>query len=345
MTRALDRALTRVTAKNYIINGGMQVSQENGTSAGTTSGYYAVDQWSILPSSVTTAAFSFAQVAAATPGGSTHRLRTTVTGAQATVGGSSLSISQKIEGYRIADLFVGTSSAKTVTLQLGIKAPVAGTYLAALFNGAGDSFVTGTFTVASGEINTDVVKTVTLALPTSGTWASNNTTGLACSIYLMHPSQTANVFATLGNVFEMFDVGLYEGAIAPAFQLPDYPAELALCQRYWESTYDPGTKPGTATLLGCLQMVLQLSGANISNSSANGATLTWKTTKRTVPTLTGYSPQNGTVGKAYDFATGTDVNVSFSASGVNGTRLWQATAANAISTLSLAAHVVMNARM
>jgi hypothetical protein len=31
--------------KNYIINGAMQISQQNGTTAGTTAGYYPVDQF------------------------------------------------------------------------------------------------------------------------------------------------------------------------------------------------------------------------------------------------------------------------------------------------------------
>jgi hypothetical protein len=42
---------------------------------------------------------------------------------------------------------------------------------------------------------------------------------------------------TINNIFELFDVGLYEGSVAPAFQVPDYASELALCKRYWRILY------------------------------------------------------------------------------------------------------------
>src|SRR6185295_16895875 len=51
--------------KNYIINGGMQVSQENGATAGTTSGYYPVDMFSCMLSNA--GVQSFAQVASPAP--------------------------------------------------------------------------------------------------------------------------------------------------------------------------------------------------------------------------------------------------------------------------------------
>ena len=43
-----------------------------------------------------------------------------------------------------------------------------------------------------------------------------------------------NLLATNGNVFELFDVDLYEGNAPRAYQLPDYPSELQLSMRYWE---------------------------------------------------------------------------------------------------------------
>ena len=44
---AQARANIAVTKKNYVINGGMQISQENGTTAGTTNSYYPVDMFYI----------------------------------------------------------------------------------------------------------------------------------------------------------------------------------------------------------------------------------------------------------------------------------------------------------
>jgi hypothetical protein len=52
---------------------------------------------------------------------------------------------------------------------------------------------------------------------------------------------------TASNVFQLFDVGLYEGPVAPAFVVPDYASELALCQRYfeWVQIAVPGFCPST----------------------------------------------------------------------------------------------------
>ena len=241
---AQGRANLGVTKKNYLVNGGMQISQENGTGAGSSSLYYPVDQW-YIQHTLSGGAYSCAQIASSTPGGSTHRIRVTVTAAQTTVGSSVCFLQQKIEGFRVADLKFGTASAKTVTLQLGVKATLAGTFACLLQNNATDTTLSGSFTIAAGEVNTDVVKSVTFAGATSGTWAQDNTNGMYVYVYLMQ-SGGANIFATNGSVFELFDAGLYEGATAPPFQCPDYASELLLCQRYYQlipwgiEAYAPG---------------------------------------------------------------------------------------------------------
>ena len=49
-------------------------------------------------------------------------------------------------------------------------------------------------------------------------------------------AEDAIAFAQSEDLFELFDVGLYEGTTAPTFVVPDYPSELALCQRYYAKT-------------------------------------------------------------------------------------------------------------
>lgn len=234
--------------KNYIINGGMRISQENGATAVTASGSYPVDQFWILNSSA--GAFSAQQVASVTPGGSPNRLRVTVTTADAAVAATDyVCLEQVLEGLRIADLRSGSAASKQVVLQFGVKAP-AGTYGVSFRGGGGRSYV-GEYTISADEANTDVIKSVQLRLDQSGTWATDTSGAMSIAWCLMAGSnfqqapdswQTAGAFGssnqfnfmgTVGNVFELFDVGLYEGEVAPAFQLPDYPAELALCQRYF----------------------------------------------------------------------------------------------------------------
>jgi hypothetical protein len=245
------RANAGILKKNYILNGGMMVSQENGATPGTASGFYPVDQWSIVVGG-TAGTYSVAQVASPTPGGSSNRIRLTVTAADAAMGaGDVVLLNQNIEGYRVADLRSGSSAAKTVTVQFGCKGP-AGTYSVAIRNSGATRAYVGEITIAAGEANTDVVKSITIPLDQAGTWFADNNIGLSVSIALMGGSTfqaplntwsagnlvaTANQFnfmGTAGNVFELFDVGIYEGSAAPPFQLPDYPTELTLCQRYFQ---------------------------------------------------------------------------------------------------------------
>lgn len=235
--------------KNYVINGAMQISQENGTTAGSAAVFYPADQFQGTWAG-TSGVYTAAQVAVSTPGGSSARIRFIATTADAAVGaGDIVFIQQVLEGLRVADLRFGSAAAKTITLQFGVKAP-AGTYCVALLNGATNRSYIAEYVIAAGEANTDVVKSVTVSGDTTGTWSVDNTVGIVIRWGLMAGTTfqqvagswgtvnaigSANQFnfmGTVNNVFELFDVSFTEGSIAPPFQVPDYASELALCKRY-----------------------------------------------------------------------------------------------------------------
>lgn len=257
--KAQARANLDVLNKNYIINGAMMVSQENGTTAGTAVNYYPADQWLVTTNNG--GVVSSAQVASVSPAGSPNRIRLTVTTADAAVAaGDYQMIRQKLEGLRVADLMYGTASAKAIIIQFGVKAP-AGTYCVSVLNSANNRSYVAEYVISGGEANTDVVKSVTIPGDTSGTWLNTNGTGLEIRWGLMagttyqqaagswstgNPVGSSNQFnflGTISNVFELFDVGVYEGNAAPAFQVPDYPAELLACQRYFHIN-TMANKPG-----------------------------------------------------------------------------------------------------
>ncbi|MHA7968975.1 hyaluronate lyase N-terminal domain-containing protein [Rhizobium sp. CAU 1783] len=74
--------------------------------------------------------------------------------------------------------------------------------------------------------------------------------------------------------------------------------ELALCQRYFEKSYDPPVGPGTATTTGQKVAVPPAGGV-----SALRIPIEFKVTKRTSsPTIVAYSPFNGASGFVYDVA-------------------------------------------
>lgn len=244
---AAEESLRR---KDYIINGSMMVSQQNGTTAGTTSGYYPVDQFRLEFSNSGTQTIQ--QVASVTPAGSPNRIRLTATVADASVAATDYCmIAQKIEGLRVADLRLGSASAKTITVQFGVKAP-AGTYCVSLRNSVGTRGFAAEYTISGPEANTDVVKSITVALDQVGTWLSDTSSGLEviwilmCGTTFQTPagawaagnflasSNQSNFMGTGSNVFELFDVSMVPGTTAPEHQVRDYAETLLACQRYWE---------------------------------------------------------------------------------------------------------------
>ncbi|WP_439357764.1 hypothetical protein [Bradyrhizobium sp. DASA03007] len=246
--QAIARANAGITKKNYIINGGMQISQENGTTAVTAVGSHPVDQFAMRGN---TLPWSAAQVASPTPGGSPNRIRVTSTSAHALAAGDLTAISQSIEGQRCVDLKFGQSGAKNCVLQFGVKAP-AGTYCITVQNSASTRSYVAEYTISAGQANTDIMVSIPIPGDIAGTWNTDNTAGiiiwwtLTCGSSFQGPagswqgsaiyatSNQFNLLAANGSVFELFDVGLYEGNAAPPFQLPDYAGEISLCKRYWQ---------------------------------------------------------------------------------------------------------------
>ena len=293
---AIGNGVVPASTKNYIINGAMMVSQENGTTAGTTSVYYAADQFANSFSNGGTT--SFAQVASLTPAGSPNRIRYTATAADAAVAaGDFAMIFQSIEGYRAADLAFGTASAKTITLRFGVKAP-AGTYCVSVQNSAANRSYVAEYVISGGEANTDVYKTVTIPGDTSGTWLKDNGVGIQVRWGLMAgttfqqaagswgttnavgSSNQFNFMGTLSNVFELYDVGLYTGVVAPQFIVPDYETEFAKCQRYFE-------------IIGAQN---HLFSGSVTNGATHYKGTGFAVAKRATPTLSGVNVGNNGFG-------------------------------------------------
>ena len=237
-------------ARNRIVNPAMQISQENGDSAGMTTLYYAVDQWQL--SFGFSGSAMFQRGAVVTPKGSKYRLRVTVITADTSLTTTeNLQMSQTIEGIRVADFQWGTAAAKPVVLRFGWNSSIAGTFSGSIRNGAVNRSYPFTFTAAAG-VDTEVV----VAIPgdTTGTWPTNTTAALRLS-FVIASGPTNNGVAgwqagdfismagmtngaeTVGNMFDLFDVGLYldrnNTGVPPPWQMPDEAQELQACQRYW----------------------------------------------------------------------------------------------------------------
>ena len=299
-----------VNMKNRIINGAMVIDQRNaGASVTPTDGQYTLDRWQANQS--VASKFSVQQNAGSVtpPTGFTNYLGVTSLSAYTVLSGGYNIIRQAIEGYNVADLGWGTANAKTVTLSFWVRSSLTGTFGGSLTNSAQNRSYPYSYTISSA--NTWEQKTITVAGDTSGTWLTTNGIGLLVhfgiglgSDYLgtagawagatyYSATGATSVVGTNGATFYITGVQLEVGSTATSFDYRPYGTELALCQRYFERSYDIGTATGTVTNAGANWTYI-----NFASGSANdfSTQLTFQASKRAIPTMTVYSPDTGASG-------------------------------------------------
>jgi len=226
-------------------------------------------------------------------------------------------------------------------VQFGIRCSVAGTFYVQVANAAGDTSALGTITIAAGEVGNDVVKSITLAGVTTGTWLTTNGAGAQLNIHFINSGQTGNIFTAINNVFDLFDVGIYEGSAAPAFQVPDYAEELRACQRYYAKSYNQGTNPGALTTAGAVNGT-QTSGA----SAVQYFPIVLPVAMRTnIAAATIYNPQVANA-QVRNLTTSTDwTSTSFWGQGDRNIAISSFAPAGSAAGQAFSFHWVVNARM
>jgi hypothetical protein len=238
--------------RNRIINGAMVIDQRNAGASVTlsTTTQYPVDRFPAYKG--TSGATVTAQRSTTAPAGFTNSvIFTASTGATPAVGDIN-GTWQSIEGFNVADLGWGTANAQSITLSFWVRSSVTGTYSLSLNNATPDRYYVATYTVNSA--NTWEQKTITIAGDTSGTWATNNTTGIQIvwdlgygtnfngsagawgSSTIRRTSGSVQLIATNGATFYITGVQLEKGSTATSFDYRPYGTELALCQRYYYKT-------------------------------------------------------------------------------------------------------------
>ena len=166
------------------VNGGMEVSQENGTSSVTLTATSSL-QTKYLVDGVM-AAYRGTFVAAGqqvtdAPPGYRNSLKFTVSTAQASLGSNDeLSVLIPIEGVRASRLALGTASAAAISIGFWVKVHRTGSYSGSLRNSAKNRSYPFSFTVSAAD--TWEFKTVTFGGDTGSTWLSDTGVGLYLSI-------------------------------------------------------------------------------------------------------------------------------------------------------------------
>jgi len=252
--------------KNRIINGAMEIDQRNaGASVSVDGGAsYTLDRY--LCQDNTDGSFSV-QRSTTAPTGFVNSLLVTITGTDSSLTTTQFGrVVQRIEGTSISDLAWGTASAKSVTLSFWVRSSVTGTFGGSLNNNDGNRIYAFTYTISSA--NTWEQKTVTVAGDTTGTWLTTTGTGIELNFGLgagpdrsvtagswgtslaYSATGATNLFATSGATWYITGVQLEVGSVATEFERRLYGTELALCQRYYDKSYNANTALGTVNFQG-----------------------------------------------------------------------------------------------
>ena len=274
--------------KNRIINGAMVIDQRNAGASGTAYAGYTVDRFIYAGTQASKGTWGQNLNSITPPVGFTNYLGFQSSSNYAVISTDFFVFQQRIEGFNTSDLGFGTVNAKTVTLSFKIYSSLTGTFGGALQNSNGSRSYPFTYSVSVA--NTWTTVSVTVSGDTSGTWNVTNGIGLIVSFGLgvgSNNSGTAGVWAsanyssatgavsvvgTNNATFYVTGIQLEVGSQATGFDYRQYGTELALCQRYYE------TSGGTT---GTIILVTRPDAVNLAAGSIGYAV-----EKRTIPTLT-----------------------------------------------------------
>ena len=279
-----------VNMKNRLINSAMTIDQRNaGASVTPSTGTYTLDRWRAYSNNGT--AFTVQQSSTA-PVGFVNSMLITSTAATSVGASDYYFLQQRIEGFNTADLNWGTANAKTITISFWVRSSLTGTFGGALGNNANNRAYPFTYTISSA--NTYEYKTVTIAGDTTGTWATDNNTGISLVFDIGSGANNigtagawtgsnfygatgdTKVVATNGATFYITGVQLEVGSTATSFDYRPYGTELALCQRYFQ-LFGSISTPATNVMLG---------GAMATSSTGGMAVIGLVQELRSSPSLT-----------------------------------------------------------
>lgn len=296
--------------KNRIINGAMEIDQRNaGASVSTSSGsaVYTLDRWNALYSQ--TSKFTVQQNAGSVTSavGFKNYLGVTSSSAYSVGATDFFSIRQLFEGFNTSDLEWGTANAKSITVSFKVYSSLTGTFGGAIQNHNGTRSYPFSYTISSANTWTDI--NVTIAGDTSGSWngATNGiglqvmfslgagstysgTAGSWSTTQYFTSTGATSVVGTSGATFYITGVQLEAGSVATEFERRPYGMELMLCQRYFYKTYNQSIVPGTSAQYAGTGAFIFAPDVTVSNMMRY---FSYPVSLRTVPTVVGYSPNNG----------------------------------------------------
>ena len=300
--------------RNVIINGAMQVAQRGTSTAGiTSSGYYTADRWAIGLTSMGTWTQSV-EADAPTGSGFRNSLKVLCTTADASPAASDSVVHRTyLEGQNLQQFLKGTASAKPFALSFWVKSNVTGTYIFELTDIDNTRRISASYSISVS--GTWEKKTIILTADTTGAFDNDNAASLQVQWWLGAGSDATsgtlnttwsntaaanravgqtNLAAATSNYWQVTGVQLEAGAVATPFEFEQISNTLEKCQRYYEKSYNIGVNPATANSAGSVILTQERSTLDGGAGYRHYGFAAFKVTKRTTPTMTGYS-QAGTI--------------------------------------------------
>ena len=288
--------------RNRIINGAMRIDQRNAGAAVTIPAAavtYTLDRWAAYSSAASK--FTVQQDSSAnTVAGFASSLKVTSLSSYSVGSSEGFWIRQPVEGNNITDLGWGTANAKTVTISFWVRSSLTGTFGGALIDNFTPYSYPFSYTISSA--NTWEQKFVTIAGPTSGTFPTNNTTGVYVqfsigtgssfsgtggswqSASLQNVTGATSVVGTNGATWYITGVQLEEGSVPTSFEYRQYGTELALCQRYYfpitlprdtNEAYPAAVYSSTTTLLQTFPVTIAMRTTPSTTTTLGTATISF----------------------------------------------------------------------
>jgi len=240
--------------RNKIINGSMTIDQRNAGAAVTittaSATQYLLDRWYLRAEAAAGSKVSVQRSSVAPAGFSNSQLITSLS-AYAIGASEHFATVQAVEGFNAADLSWGTASAKTITVSFWVRSSLTGLFSGFILNGAANRCFVFSYTINAAD--TWEYKTITIPGDTTGTWVTDNGLGLYLNFTVAAGSSVSgaagswsstfnrsatgqtSLVGTSGATFYLTGVQLEAGDTATPFEHRSYGAELALCQRYFQT--------------------------------------------------------------------------------------------------------------
>lgn len=251
--------------RNRIINGAMVIDQRHaGASVTPASGAYTyiTDRWYVA---VNQSNKLTSRQSSTAPSGFSRSLQVVSSSAYSLVSTDIFCMSQKIEGFNCYDFAWGTANAKPVTVSFKVRSSLTGTFGGVVRNSLANMNYPFTYTISSADTFED--KTITIPGATTGTWSTDNSSGVELifglgmgsnyvatagawtSSFVLSATGSTSLVGTNGATWYITGVQLEEGSTATSFEHRLYGQELSLCQRYYEVVRFHGWSRSTDSLI------------------------------------------------------------------------------------------------